>query len=141
MKNKSPSHYKKTESLLKDQYTNKADPKDKFLVDRKNYEVFRDLYFCEDGEGFEQLTAKERNRFRRIAKEYGFKIKTKSVMMPWGDYRYYVWKTETLLEKDFPYPDHQKPYWQQCRERIRRLWNIPMRQEYFKDNKGEKNEN
>ena len=64
MKNKSPSHYKKTEPLLKNQYTNKVDPKDKFLVDRKNYEVFRDLYFCEDGEGFEELTAKERNRFR-----------------------------------------------------------------------------
>ena len=46
-----------------------------------------------------------------------------------------------LSEKDFFYFDHQKPYWQQCRERIRRLWNIPVRQEYIKYNKGEKDEN
>ena len=132
---KPPTYHKKTAPLLKKEGSDKVDKKDRFLVDRKNYKIFRDLYFCEDGEGFEELTGKERNRFRRIAQVYGFKIKTKSAIMPWGETLYYVWKTETLLEKDFFPFEHQKPYWQSCRERIRKLWNIPVRQEYIKKSK------
>ena len=52
-----------------------------------------------------------------------------------GSFGIIINRTVEIRLKDFFSFEHQKPYWQSCRERIRKLWNIPVRQEYIKKSK------